>query len=98
MVEKILSQRIERMSATVRRYLIPKRARCFPLCKQLLTDDIGLEIGGPSQIFTRNGALPVYSVLKQLDNCNFSEKTIWDTIGPDMTFGDDEKRPQGGRA
>lgn len=95
MVEKTVSQRIERMTATVRRCLIPKRARCFPLCKQLLADSVGLEIGGPSQIFTRNGALPVYPVLKQLDNCNFSEKTIWETVNQDTSFGYDEKRSQG---
>src|SRR6266704_5985290 len=38
----------------------------------------GLEIGGPSQIFSVNGAIPVYNVLKSLDNCLFSSRTIWE--------------------
>jgi len=75
--------------------LTPKRARCFPICKQLLADSVGLEIGGPSQIFTGNGALPVYPVLKRLDNCNLSEKTIWETANQATSFGYDERHPQG---
>jgi len=38
----------------------------------------GLEIGGPSQIFSEEGAIPVYNVLKGLDNCLFSKLTIWE--------------------
>jgi SAM-dependent methyltransferase len=38
----------------------------------------GLEIGGPSQIFSEDGVIPVYSVLKGLDNCLFSNRTIWE--------------------
>src|SRR6266852_2666205 len=38
----------------------------------------GLEIGGPSQIFSEEGAIPVYNVLRSLDNCLFSSRTIWE--------------------
>jgi SAM-dependent methyltransferase len=38
----------------------------------------GLEIGGPSQIFSEEGAIPVYNVLNDLDNCLFSNRTIWE--------------------
>src|SRR5437660_12035295 len=38
----------------------------------------GLEIGGPSQIFSEDGAIPIYNVLKSLDNCLFSKQTIWE--------------------
>src|SRR6266567_2431005 len=38
----------------------------------------GLEIGGPSPIFSEDGAIPIYSVLKSLDNCLFSRRTIWE--------------------
>jgi SAM-dependent methyltransferase len=38
----------------------------------------GLEGGGPSQIFSECGAIPVYNVLKTLDNCLFSNRTIWE--------------------
>jgi SAM-dependent methyltransferase len=36
-----------------------------------------LEIGGPSGIFEDKGPLPVYFVLRSVDNCLFSAQTIW---------------------
>lgn len=37
----------------------------------------GVEIGGPSRIFTDEGNLPLYDVIGGLDGCNYSEKTVW---------------------
>lgn len=37
----------------------------------------GLEIGGPSSIFEENGIIPIYSIVKSLNGCNFSENTVW---------------------
>lgn len=37
----------------------------------------GLEIGGPSRIFCGTHILPLYNILKSIDNCNFSSQTIW---------------------
>lgn len=37
----------------------------------------GLEIGGPSAMFTRTGPIPIYDVLGSLDNCLYSTSTIW---------------------
>ena len=36
-----------------------------------------LEIGGPSEIFGDAGLLPIYSILRSVDNCLFSARTIW---------------------
>jgi SAM-dependent methyltransferase len=36
-----------------------------------------LEIGGPSELFFDDGSFPVYSVLSNVDNCLFSDRTIW---------------------
>jgi SAM-dependent methyltransferase len=38
----------------------------------------GLEIGGPSQIFSSTGILPIYSLMSSLDGCNFSGNTVWE--------------------
>jgi len=38
----------------------------------------GVEIGGPSQIFSSKGILPVYSLLASLDGCNFTTNTVWE--------------------
>lgn len=44
----------------------------------LFKNKIGLEIGGPSNIFSNNGEFPIYSSAKKIDGCNFSNKTIWE--------------------
>jgi SAM-dependent methyltransferase len=36
-----------------------------------------LEIGGPSDIFRDEGTLPIYGVLDTVDNCLYSDQTIW---------------------
>ena len=36
-----------------------------------------IEIGGPSKIFGDAGNLPVYTLLQHVDNCLFSNSTIW---------------------
>jgi ubiquinone/menaquinone biosynthesis C-methylase UbiE len=37
----------------------------------------GLEIGGPSDVFRKGNVLPIYEQIGRLDNCDFSESTIW---------------------
>ncbi len=58
--------------------LYPKKANAFKLCKNLISNNSGLEIGGPSSLFSRKGSFPVYPLIKNLDNCNFSSRTIWE--------------------
>lgn len=44
----------------------------------LIENKKGLEIGGPSGIFSSNNYFPVYPFVKLLDGVNFSNKTIWE--------------------
>ena len=44
----------------------------------LVKDKSGLEIGGPSGIFSKNNYLPIYPFVKSLDGVNFSNNTIWE--------------------
>lgn len=47
----------------------------------------GLEIGGPSAIFTSRGGIPIYDVVRGLDICNYSNLTIWKiNIKNDATY------------
>ena len=39
----------------------------------------GIEIGGPSQIFRARQDLPIYDLVGSLDNCDFSNATVWAT-------------------
>jgi hypothetical protein len=45
--------------------------------RSLLQAKRGLEIGGPSPIMAGTGEIPIYDVLQSLDNCLYSENTIW---------------------
>lgn len=56
---------------------IVDNARCFPQCAEIISGAIGLEIGGPSKVFTGRNILPIYPYIKQLDQCNFSDETVW---------------------
>lgn len=38
----------------------------------------GLEIGGGSFLFSKEGNLPIYSVANIIDGCNYSSHTVWE--------------------
>ena len=49
----------------------------------------GLEIGGPSGMFMRIGAMPVYPLAARIDNCNYGQRTTWEgaiEVGPTFCF------------
>ena len=62
------------------RLLLQGRLSCYNLGLSLVKDKDGLEIGGPSWVF-RNwyATLPIYKAVASLDNCVFSQKTIWES-------------------
>lgn len=41
-------------------------------------DKNGLEVGGLSSIFAENSICPIYSIAKNIDNCNFENRTVWE--------------------
>jgi hypothetical protein len=49
--------------------------------QELFRDKSALEIGGPTPLFGEDAkCFPIYSVLSRLDNCNFSDKTVWSSV------------------
>ena len=48
----------------------------FEMFKAYLSGE-GLEIGGPSSIFSGRSILPVYQLARSVDNCNFSSTTVF---------------------
>ena len=51
---------------------------------------LGLEIGGPSKIFTNDGYIPLYQIAAKIDGINFSTTTIWENTiyeGNTYNFG-----------
>lgn len=53
-----------------------KSIKKIDLYLKLFNGKKGIEIGGPSAIFSKE--IPIYQVVKSLDGCNFSSKTIWE--------------------
>ena len=45
--------------------------------EKILSGRRALEIGGPSEVFTDKGCLPVYRILDRIDNLNFSQADYW---------------------
>lgn len=65
------------------------------LSLQRLAGHKGVEIGGPSTVFSATGPIPVYPVIESLDNCNFATSTVWQT---EVIAGDNAYRFADGRA
>lgn len=75
---------------------MPIRAKAFGIYAMLLQGKNGLEIGGTSQVFSKQGLFPAYPIVGQLDNCNFGDITVWEgAIQEGLTFQFDPNRPAG---
>lgn len=78
------------------RSLLAKRAKSFLTYKNQFIGKSGIEIGGPSQVFSSRGIFPVYPIVENLDNCNFRTATVWEgSINQGKTFLFDPKKPAG---
>jgi SAM-dependent methyltransferase len=51
--------------------------RSYGLFAAKVSGRCGLEIGGPSSVFSDGGLLPLYRAVQSLDNCVFAEQTHW---------------------
>jgi SAM-dependent methyltransferase len=59
------------------RRLTCERCRGYLSIRKHVEGKDGLEIGGPSRIFAKDHLIPVYNICRSIDECNFSEQTIW---------------------
>lgn len=63
------------------------RCKCADLGRRHVTGGHGLEIGGPSRIFSGAGQIPLYDVAAKTDGLNFSSETVWASeLGEDQPF------------
>lgn len=61
------------------RMLFPrKKPSNWDVYRKATESKIGLEIGGPSRLWAKCHFLPVYSVCKYVDGCNFADETVWE--------------------
>ncbi len=66
-----------KLARKVWRRFFPPRLREFRRHTHRFANRIGLEIGGPSQIFSKRGLTPVYPIARRVDNSNYSAVTVW---------------------
>jgi SAM-dependent methyltransferase len=93
---KLQTEGFRRTSAYAYKRVARPACRSFKSTKHLLTDRQGIEIGGPSRIFSPGGAFPVYRMVAGLDNCNFHNETIWEgDISEGNTFHFSPSHPPG---
>jgi SAM-dependent methyltransferase len=85
------------------RLLLQGRVRCFKLALSLIEGKQGVEIGGPTDVFKgwrtpsrchwAFAPLPIYDHVGSLDNCNFSDRTVWG--GHEQSYRFSPSRPPG---
>jgi hypothetical protein len=77
----VLKDALKRVVGRPGRLLVRRlRTRRWPITKayrQYLRGMRALEIGGPSDVLGFAGAFPIYSCLGAIHNCNYSDRTIW---------------------
>lgn len=78
------------------RSVLRARLKAYESSCQYFLGNVGLEIGGASELFRRGGVFPVYAVAGRVDNCNFGHHTIWEgAIAEGATFRYDRRHLPG---
>lgn len=73
-----------------------KPANAFRVYGGRFSETTGLEIGGPSRVFSKKNIFPVYPLAGRIDNCNFGGTTVWEgDIKSGHTFRFNRKKPAG---
>ncbi|MFS2033155.1 methyltransferase domain-containing protein [Polaromonas sp. CT11-55] len=76
--------------------MLAKQSALLRIYQNSFIGKSGIEIGGPSQAFSRRGVFPVYPMVGNLDNCNFGANTVWEgTLQQGKTFVFDSAKPAG---
>jgi SAM-dependent methyltransferase len=82
--------------AATYRFIFPPKVKTLPVCQDLVAGRRGLEIGGPTKGFGREGTIPIYPIIAGLDNCNFGSQTVWEgQISGGISFQYDANKPKG---
>lgn len=63
----------------ITRRLFQRKPKVFLPIKEAVSNNRGIEIGGPSSIFNDYNLLPIYATINNLDNCNFQNNTLWNS-------------------
>jgi ubiquinone/menaquinone biosynthesis C-methylase UbiE len=67
----------DRLTTFISYYKNPAKRKLIELCRNFKGKN-GLEIGGPSSLFSLKGYFPVYLYAGKIDGVNYSENTAWE--------------------
>jgi SAM-dependent methyltransferase len=73
---------LTRALSAFNRRLLRRRLPSYAAARPLIAGKRGVEVGGPSDFFSRHGEFPIYAAAAAIDNCNFSAQTIWAGAAP----------------
>jgi predicted SAM-dependent methyltransferase len=76
-------------------FILKRERKLYRNNISLFKDKNGIEIGGPTVTFSKGNPLPVYNVVKSLDNVNFSSDNFWSKIEEGDNFIFDENKLPG---
>jgi len=79
-IRKLRTEGLRSVINFINRKVLKTKAAYFNTVKDRFIDKKGLEIGGPSKIFGKDGYIPLYPLLKQVDGCNFNNTTVWEGV------------------
>lgn len=57
--------------------IVGRDCQAGQVVREFVSGKKGLEVGGPSEIFSDKGLIPIYSRVAGIDNCQFSSETLW---------------------
>lgn len=67
----------DRLITFISYYRNPSKRKLIKLCSKF-SGKKGLEVGGPSSLFSVKGYFPVYLFANRIDGVNFSDNTAWE--------------------
>jgi SAM-dependent methyltransferase len=93
---KLETGQIRALLKAAARVAIRPHIACYLQCRPFFQGKSGLEIGGPSSIFALGGPIPIYPIAARVDNCTFSQQTIWEgSVTEGANFHFDNRRAPG---
>lgn len=76
--------------------IAPARPAMGSAVRAAIAERRGLEIGGPSRVFSARGIVPIYPHAARIDNVNFATETAWEQgLRDGGVFSFDPRRPPG---
>jgi SAM-dependent methyltransferase len=92
---KLINILYYKIYAPLRQTILNRNRRIYKNNYSIFSNANGIEIGGPSDIFKKTGPIPIYELVANIDNINFSDKTFWGDISSGNNFKYNDQKQNG---